>query len=383
MPIGFKPSPRPTIGIEEEFQLCDLETGDLVPKADEIMSSAGPELREHLSYDLLLTLVEANTKISGSVEEGIEDLVDKRRQVQALAELSACTLGMTGTHPYADPHQQRFVSTPDYQWVKEQLGYVAQRNITFGLHVHIGVDDAERAIYVANRMRLWIGPLIALAANSPYLDGVDTGWDAARVYVFGAFPRAGIPPKLRSYDEFAAQMDALIAASAITKPRQIWWNVRVHPEYGTVEFRACDVQISVPRTAAIVALVQALVVAYGDAHRAGKPEPYLPGAYLEDLRWKGMRFGLSGDVVDAETSEVISMPALVERMVEVAWPAATKLGTTGYLDVVSEILQLGNGAAAQRVALAEEGGDLRKLQHRLLREAVEKGIRHPGLDSLG
>jgi len=383
MPIGFKPSPRPTIGIEEEFQLCDLETGDLVPKADEIMSSAGPELRKHLSYDLLLTLVEANTKISGSVEEGIEDLVDKRRQVQALAELSACTLGMTGTHPYADPHQQRFVSTPDYQWVKEQLGYVAQRNITFGLHVHIGVDDAERAIYVANRMRLWIGPLIALAANSPYLDGVDTGWDAARVYVFGAFPRAGIPPKLRSYDEFAAQMDALIAASAITKPRQIWWNVRVHPEYGTVEFRACDVQISVPRTAAIVALVQALVVAYGDAHRAGKPEPYLPGAYLEDLRWKGMRFGLSGDVVDAETSEVISMPALVERMVEVAWPAATKLGTTGYLDVVSEILQLGNGAAAQRVALAEEGGDLRKLQHRLLREAVEKGIRHPGLDSLG
>ncbi len=383
MPIGFEPSPLPTIGIEEEFQLCDLESGDLVPKADEIMASAGPELRKHLSYDLLLTLIEANTKISESVEEGIEDLVDKRRQVQALAELSACTLGMTGTHPYADPHQQRFVSTPDYQWVREQLGYVAQRNITFGLHVHIGVDDAERAVYVANRMRLWIGPLIALAANSPYLDGVDTGWDAARVYTFGAFPRAGIPPKLRSYEEFAAQMDALIAASAITKPRQIWWNVRVHPEYGTVEFRACDVQISVPRTAAIVALVQALVVAYGDAHRAGKPEPYLPGAYLEDLRWKGMRFGLSADVIDAETSEVVSMPTLVERMVEVAWPAAAKLGTTGYLDIVSEILQLGNGAAAQRAALAEEGGDLRKLQHRLLREAVEKGIRQPGLDSLG
>ncbi len=383
MPIGFEPSPLPTIGIEEEFQLCDLESGDLIPKADEIMALAGPELRKHLSYDLLLTLIEANTKISESVEEGIEDLVDKRRQVQALAELSACTLGMTGTHPYADPHQQRFVSTPDYQWVREQLGYVAQRNITFGLHVHIGVDDAERAVYVANRMRLWIGPLIALAANSPYLDGVDTGWDAARVYAFGAFPRAGIPPKLRSYEEFAAQMDALIAASAITKPRQIWWNVRVHPEYGTVEFRACDVQISVPRTAAIVALVQALVVAYGDAHRAGKPEPYLPGAYLEDLRWKGMRFGLSADVIDAETSEVVSMPTLVERMVEVAWPAAAKLGTTGYLDIVSEILQLGNGAAAQRAALAEEGGDLRKLQHRLLREAVEKGIRQPGLDSLG
>ena len=383
MPIQFEPSLHPTIGIEEEFQLCDPESGDLVPKADEIMASASPELRKHLSYDLLLTLIEANTKISASVEEGIEDLLDKRRQVQALAEQSLCTLGMTGTHPYADPHEQRFVSTPDYQWVREQLGYIAQRNITFGLHVHIGVDDAERAVYVANRMRLWIGPLIALAANSPYLDGVDTGWDAARVYAFGAFPRAGIPPRLKSYDAFAAQMDVLIDAGAITKPRQIWWNVRVHPQYGTVEFRACDVQSSVPRTAAIVALVQALVVAYGDAHRAGQPEPYLPGAYLEDLRWKGMRFGLNADVIDAETAEVISMPSLVERMVEVAWPAATKLGTTQYLDLVPEILQTGNGATAQREALVAEGGDLRKLQHRLLREAVEKGIRDPSPGPLG
>ncbi|HJO30777.1 MAG TPA: hypothetical protein QGG30_09870, partial [Acidobacteriota bacterium] len=134
---------------------------------------------------------------------------------------------------------------------------------------------------------------------------------------------------------------------------------------------------------AIVALVQALVVAYGDAHRAGEPEPYLPGAYLEDLRWKGMRFGLSADVIDAETAKVVSMPALVERMVGVAWPAATKLGTTKYLDVISKILQFGNGATAQREALVAEGGDLRKLQHRLLQEAVEKGIRDPSLGRPG
>lgn len=377
MSIIFRPSPGPTLGIEEEYQLCDPETGDLVPKAHEIMAAASRRLRERLSYDLLLTLIEANTEVSETVKEGMESLVDKRRGVQALAETFDCTLGMTGTHPYADPHQQRFVDTPDYHWVRDQLGYVAQRNITFGLHVHVGVDDAERAVYIANRMRLWIGPLIALAANSPYLDGVDTGWNSARVYAFGAFPRAGIPPRLRSYDEFAVQMDSLITAGAITKPRQIWWNVRVHPEYGTVEFRACDVQSSVLRTAAIVALVQALVVAYGDAHRVGEPEPYLPGAYLEDLRWKGMRFGLDADVIDAETSEVISMPEFVGRMVEVARPAAEKLGTIEYFDVVSEILRAGNGATRQRAALLEEGGDIRQLQLRLLREAAEKGIRDP------
>ncbi len=377
MPIAFEPSPRPTLGIEEEFQLCDPESGDLVPKADEIMAAADSKLRKRLSYDLLLTLVEANTEISETVEEGIDDLLDKRRRVQALAEASGCTLGMTGTHPYADPKDQKIVDTPDYHWVHDQLGYVALRNITFGLHVHVGVDDAERAVYIANRMRLWIGPLIALAANSPYLDGVDTGWDAARVYAFGAFPRAGIPPRLRSYDEFAEQMDALIAAASITKPRQIWWNVRVHPRFGTVEFRACDVQSSLRRTASMVALVQALVVAYGEAHRAGEPEPRLPGAYLEDLRWKGMRFGLDADVIDAETSEVLSMPDFIRRMVEVARPAAEKLGTTRYLDVVAEILRSGNGATAQRATLVEEGGDLRRLQLRLLRETAESGIRDP------
>ncbi len=377
MPIAFEPSPRPTLGIEEEFQLCDPQSGDLVPKADEIMAAADPELRKRLSYDLLLTLVEANTGVSETVEEGIEDLLDKRRRVQTLAEASGCTLWMTGTHPYADPKEQQIVDTPDYHWVRDQLGYVALRNITFGLHVHVGVDDAERAVYIANRMRLWIGPLIALAANSPYLDGVDTGWDAARDYAFGAFPRAGIPPRLNSYDEFAEQMDALMAAAAITKPRQIWWNVRVHPQFGTVEFRACDVQSSLPRTAAIVAVVQALVVAYGDAHRGGEPEPQLPGAYLEDLRWKGMRFGLDADVIDAETAEVLSMPDFVRRMLEVARPAAEKLGTIRYLDVVSEILRSGNGATAQRAMLVEEGGDLRRLQLRLLRETAESGIRHP------
>lgn len=378
MPIPFEPSPRPTLGIEEEYQLCDPGTGELVPLVESIMQQADPELRERLSYDLILPLIEANTEISETVGEGIDNLLDKRRRVQALAEAAGCTLGLTGTHPFADPQQVDFVDTPDYEWVHDQLGYVAQRNITFGLHVHVGVDDGDRAVYVANRMRQWIGPLIALAANSPYLDGVDTGWDAARVYVFGAFPRAGIPPLLKSYEAFAAEIDSLIAAGAITKPRQIWWNVRVHPQYGTVEFRACDVQISLSRTAALVAVIQALIVAYGDAHRSGKPQPYMPGSYLEDLRWKGMRFGLDADVVDAETAEVMSMRDSVRKMISVAAPAADKLGTTAYLDAIADILHTGNEATAQRALAQELGGDLTQLQVKLLEKARDIGIRDPG-----
>jgi carboxylate-amine ligase len=377
MSYEYRPSPRPTLGVEEEYQLCDPTSGDLVPVVDEIMRRADPALRERLSYDLLLTLVEANIEVSETVEEAIDRLIEKRRQVAALAEAAGAVLGMTGTHPYAEPKEQGIVNTPDYHWVRDQLGYVALRNITFGLHVHVGVDDGDRAVYVANRLRQWIGPLIAVAANSPFLDGVDTGWDAARVYAFGAFPRAGIPPRLESYAQFAAQIDALIAARAITKPRQIWWNVRVHPQYGTVELRACDVQVSIPRTAAIVALTQALVVGYADAHRAGEPEPELAGAYLEDGRWKGMRFGLAADVIDAATGEILSMPAYVERMLQVATPAAAELGTTSYLDGIRRILVEGNGATLQRALLAECGGDLRRLQLRLLEQARDVGIRNP------
>jgi carboxylate-amine ligase len=226
-------------------------------------------------------------------------------------------------------------------------------------------------------MRQWIGPLIALAANSPFLDGVDTGWNAARVYAFGAFPRAGIPPHLRDYASFAAEIDALIASGAITKPRQIWWNVRVHPQYGTVEFRACDMQISLARTAALTAAIQALIVAYGEAHRAGEPEPHLYGSYLEDLRWKGMRFGLDADVVDAETGEVMPMPDYVRKMLAVARPSAAALGTGAHLETLEEILRSGNEASAQRALLRELGGDLRRLQLALLERAREIGIHHP------
>jgi carboxylate-amine ligase len=377
MPIAFNPSPRPTLGIEEEYQLCDPQSGDLVPRVDYIMEHADPQLRERLSYDLILSLVEANTEIAETVDEGVANLLDKRRRVQALAEAAGCTIGLTGTHPFADPMKTEFVDTPDYEWVHDQLGYVAQRNITFGLHVHVGVDDGDRAVYIANRMRQWIGPLIALAANSPFLDGVDTGWNSARLYAFGAFPRAGIPPHLRNYAEFSAEMDALKASAAITKPRQIWWNVRVHPEYGTVEFRACDVQISLARTAALIAVVQALIVAYGDAHRAGEPEPYLHGTYVEDLRWKGMRFGLDADVVDAVTGEVMSMPDYVRRMIAVAQPAADRLGTVAHLQTLTDILRDGNEATSQRALLRDVDGDLKRLQLRLLDRALEAGIRNP------
>lgn len=369
MSYPFNASPRPTLGIEEEYQICDPASGDLAPRVNDLMARADADLTPFLSYDLIQGLIETNTGIADSVDDGIADLAGKRRRIQALAEEIGCTLGITGTHPWADPRQTVFVDNESYRWVRNQLHYVARRNITFGLHVHVGVDDAERAIYVCNRLRRWIGPLIALAANSPFLDGVDTGWDSARSVSFGTFPRSGVPPRLRDWGHYEQVMAALTRARSIEKPRHVWWNVRAHPTYGTVEVRACDVQISRRRTATVVALCQALVVEYAERHRHGEPEPDLDRTYLEDGRFKGMRFGLDCDVVDAESGHLVSMRDQVRAMVELAGEAAARLGTERHLRVVDEILESGNGASYQRRLAEMLGGDLRAVQLRLLEEA--------------
>lgn len=378
MRYPFESSPRPTLGIEEEYQICDPATGDLVPGVDDLMAAADADLRAYLSYDLIQGLIETCTAVAETVGEGMADLSEKRRRIQALAEGIGCTLGITGAHPWADPKQTVFVDNESYRWVRNQLRYVARRNITFGLHVHVGVDDAERAIYVANRLRRWIGPMVAVAANSPFLDGVDTGWDSARSFAFGTFPRSGLPPRLRSWSHYEDVMAGLTRARSIEKPRHVWWNVRAHPTYGTVEIRACDVQMSGRWTAAIVALSQALVVAYGDRHRRGEAEPDLERTYLEDGRFKGMRFGLDCDVIDAETGELMSMRDQVRAMVELAREAASGLGTERHLRVIDEILESGNGATYQRRLAEMMGGDLRAVQLRLLEEARER-IAEPDL----
>jgi carboxylate-amine ligase len=379
MHYPFNASPRPTIGIEEEFQICDPVTGELVPKVNELMAHADEAAKKFLAYDLIQSLIESVTDVGETVDDAIVDLVEKRRRVQRYAEAEDCTLGITGTHPWADPRKTVFVENESYLWVRNQLRYVASKNISFGLHVHVGVDDQERAIYVANRARRWIGAFIAVAANSPFLDGVDTGWDSSRSFVFGTFPRSGVPPELSSWRHYEQVMAGLQQARSIQKPRHVWWNIRCHPTFGTVELRACDVQMSLRRTAAIAAAFQALVVTYADAHRRGDPEPQLEREFLEDARFKGMRFGLDADVMDPELRDCVPMRDLGMRLIDVAGDAAVTLGTDSHLGVFREMVERGNGSCYQRRVLDEVDGDIRVAQLRLLAESREL-IESPDLD---
>jgi len=360
-----------TLGIEEEYQVCDPRTGDLTPGVERLLERAWPALRERMAFELLHSVLEGNTAVAESVEDAMAMILRLRRDLFTVAEQLDLALGLGGTHPFARWSDQGFVDTPDYQWVGEQLRYLALRNLSFGLHVHVGVRDPEARVSINNRMRRWLAPLLALSCNSPFLEGVDTGFLSIRTHVFGSFPRTGLPPPLRNYEDYLSTVASLTAAQSINKPRQVWWNVRPRDEYGTIEVRVMDVQVSLRRVRGFTAVTQALVAGYLREIGDGRPEEDLREAFLSDALFKAMRFGLDARIVDPASGTTLTIREAVDAMVERALPAARELGTEKDLAILEEILAQGTEAEAQ-LELFRELGDLRRLQLRLLEKAREE-----------
>ena len=366
----YKQNEPLTIGIEEEYQLCDPDTGYLVQIADKRMEAADSDLRKQFSYELLLSVLELRTGISHSVDEAVEAIAEMRRRAAEVASNFGIVLGVSGAHPFADWREQRFVQTEDYQWVKNQLQYLARRNMTFALHVHIGVDDPNKAVRASNCLRRWIPPLMAISANSPFFDGVRTGMMSTRTVQFGTFPRTGLPPHLDGFEEYETLVNKMIESGSITKPRQIWWKVRPHLTFGTLEFRMFDVHASLRRTGAFIALAQALVGRIVDDFECGKVEEPLIDVYLLDGYWKSRRFGLDCDIICPYDGEIRTMRDEVKKMLRFAEPFAEKLGTIGWFDEIESILENGNGADDTLALYDELNEDMTQLQKRLI-DSVE------------
>jgi carboxylate-amine ligase len=369
-----------TLGVEEEYQICDPRTGDLVPGIESLLAAAPPALRERMSYELLHSVLEGNTAVAGDVEEAHALTARLRRDLIGLADGVGLALGLAGTHPFASWRDQEFVDTPDYQWVGSQLGYLARRNLSFGLHVHVGVADAEERVSVANRLRRWVAPLLALSCSSPFFEGEPTGFLSIRTHVFGAFPRTGFAPAFRRHADYLATVAALLAAGSITKPRQLWWNLRPRDEFGTIEIRVMDGQPSLRRVRGFIAACQALVAAHLRDVRDGRPEEDLREAFLADGLFKAMRFGLDAVLVDPATGRTVAMRDAIRSLLETAGSAARELGTAADLAILEEVLERGTEAEAQ-LALLAELGDLRAVQLRLLEQARAEALREPGPSS--
>ncbi len=303
-----------TIGVEEEYMLCDPNSGELIDRADEIMGYLEESLKPRYSYELILSEIEVNTSVCISVNEVMQEISFLRNNTKKLGEILDFRIGISGTHPTARCKDQSFVQNESYNWVSEQLNYYARRNITFAMHVHIAVKDEHYAISIANALRQWIAPLLALSTNSPFFEGENTGMRSSRTMQFGVFPRTNIPARFNNFDEYKNLIDNYLSSDTIAKPRQIWWKIRPHMDFGTIEFRICDVQRSLKNVEMITAICQALVYqASIDLDNRCLLESFNM-EYLNDGLWKATRFPLKSQIIDPETNQVCTLVEQINKM---------------------------------------------------------------------
>ena len=326
-----------TVAVEEEFALLDPESLDLVNRFEELQAGAtGTPLAEHLVGELIASEIEIRTGRCETFAEAAAVMVERRRQLLELAGRFDVLLGATGTHPWSPWQEQRIIDTPHYRRNDEILRYVVWRNNSFGLHVHMGVRGADRAVRVCDGLRTFLPHLLAYSGSSPFVEGVYTHLHSARTQIFTRmFPRCGIPDAFGSWGEYERYVRFLYGTGSITEHTQIWWSVRPHLAFPTVEIRICDGQPELGEAQALAALMYALTARILRAVDEGEPLPEHPHRLLEENLWRSIRYGLSGELIDLETGEVRPARAEIERLLEWTLPVAEELGAAPFLTVPS------------------------------------------------
>jgi glutamate---cysteine ligase / carboxylate-amine ligase len=346
-----------TVAVEEEFALLDPEHLELVNRFEELKAAAkASELDEHLVGELIASEAEVRTGKCADFAEAAARMGERRAQLQALAREQGLQLGATGTHPWSRWQDQRIIDTPHYRRNDEILRYVVWRNNSFGLHVHVGVRGGDRAIAVHNAMRCFLPELLALSASSPFVESVNSGLHSARTQIFTrTFPRCGIPDPYDGWRDFEEYVNFLYRTGSITEHTQLWWSVRPHLAYPTVEIRIMDGQPDLAEAQALAALAYALAARCVRALDEGEPLPDVPPRLLEENMWRAIRYGLGGELIDFERGEAIPARARIEQLIEWVAPVADEIGAAPHLAVPAQ-----NAAERQR-ARFEEGATLQEI----------------------
>ena len=333
-----------TVGLEEEFALLSPQTLDLVPRFEELRDAAvgDPMLGPAIAGELISSEIEIRSGRGETLEHARSAQHDLRRRLFALAADHGVALGATGTHPWADYREQHIIQTDHYRRVEEGLKYVAWRNNTFSLHVHVGVRGPDRAVAVCDRLRPVLPVLLAISANSPFLDGRDSGLHSARTQIFTkSFPRCGVPDSFGSWSAFADYIDLLVRTRSIVEYTQVWWSIRPHLAFGTVEVRICDAQFTASESDALAALIVACVAQAARDEDEGVPMNELPGRLIEENVWRALRYGLDGDLLDLNRLEPYPAAGAPDRLLDWTAPVRSELG----IDVALPAL---SGAQRQR-----------------------------------
>lgn len=358
-----------TVAVEEEFALLDPESLDLTNRFEEVQAAArGTALEAHLVGELIASEVEIRTGRQESFADIPAALVERRAQLRALVEPMGILLGAAATHPWADWKKQRIIDTPHYRRNDELLRYVVWRNNTFGLHVHVAIRGADRAIAVTAAMRNFLPELLALSASSPFLEGVNTGLHSARTQIFTRFfPRCGVPDAFSSWAEFEGFVRFLYDTGSVTEHTQLWWSVRPHLAFPTVEIRVCDGQPDVAEATSLAALAASLTARVARAYDEGEAVEPLPHRLIEENFWRAIRWGLPGEILDFDRGEAIPTRQRLEELIEWVLPVAEEIGAAPYL-VVPE-----RNAAERQIESFEGGASLEEIYAEQVRAAETIG----------
>jgi carboxylate-amine ligase len=361
---AFDAVPDFTVAVEEEFALLDPESLGLVDRFEELQEAArGSELEPHLVGELIASEIEVRTGRCESFADAATLLGERRRQLRELVEPRGVALGATGTHPWSPWQEQRIIDTPHYRRNDEVLRYVVWRNNSFGQHVHVGINGADRAIKVCSTLRNYLPELLALSASSPFVEGVFTYLHSARTQIFTRmFPRCGIPDSFAGWDEWETYVRFLYETGSITEHTQIWWSVRPHLAFPTVEIRICDAQPDLGDAQSLAALCFALTARVARALDEGEPLPNYPHRLIEENFWRAIRHGLAGELIDLDSGNVRPARAHLERLLEWVAPVADEVGAAQWLAIP------GTNSAERQMARYAEGATMEEIYGELVRK---------------
>ncbi|MBN2497157.1 MAG: carboxylate-amine ligase [Deltaproteobacteria bacterium] len=359
-----------TIGIEEEFQIIDPETRELRSFISEMVDASKQMSEVELKPELHQSVVEVGTTICRDIVQAREEVIANRREASRVARSFGMRIGAASTHPFSRWQDQDISEGQRYQDLVEEYQEVVRGNLIFGLHVHVGIVDREEAIAVYNAARYFLPHLLAISTSSPFFEGRNTGLKSARSLIWKRLPRTDIPNRFNSYQEFLSFVDLLVKTGCIDDGRRIWWDIRPHPTFSTVEFRVCDLPLRADETIAIAALTQALVAFLIRLHRGNRDwRLYIP-ALIQENKWRALRYGVQAKLIDFGKQAEVPLADLMHELMELVREEAEALGSWSEIGYIDTILEKGTGADRQ-LQVFERTGSLEGVVDYILEESVQ------------
>ena len=359
-----------TLGIEEEFQIIDPETRELRSHISEMIDEGRMILGEQVKPEMHQSMIEIGTGICNNIQEARADLIKLRRAVSNLAGRKGLRIAAASTHPFSSWKDQKITEDPHYEKLIDEMQLLAQSLLIFGMHVHVGIDDRESQIHLMNAARYFLPHLLALSTSSPFWMGTNTGLKSYRSEIFKKFPRTDIPDYFGSYSEFENYVSLLLKTGCIDRPKKIWWDVRPHPTFPTLEFRVCDIPSKVDEVIAIAALIQAIVAKLSKLYRQNMGFRLYRRALIQENKWRAVRWGLDGKLIDFGKQTEVPVRALILELLDFVDDVVDDLGSRKEIEYVHTILE--NGTSADRqLRTFERTGDLKAVVDQLIEETME------------